>query len=113
MALAQVIGPPLAAPLLIAFGVQWALIVNAASFGISFLCIRAVHPPAGADEGGPERASFGVEFRAGIRFFFGNKLLVTVGVGIVIAMLGNAAPCTASMRSSRGWPSARTTRSSR
>jgi MFS family permease len=90
-ALAQVIGPPLAAPLLIAFGVQWALIINAASFGISFLSVRAIHPPAVAQDSGPERASFGVEFRAGIGFFFGNKLLVTLGIGIVIAMLGNGA----------------------
>ena len=33
---AQVIGPPIAAPLLITFGVQWALILNAASFAFSF-----------------------------------------------------------------------------
>jgi len=44
-ALATIIGPPLAAPLLFAFGVQWALVINAASFLASFLAIRAIHPP--------------------------------------------------------------------
>ena len=37
---AQMIGPPIAAPLLITFGVQWALILNAASFAFSFICVR-------------------------------------------------------------------------
>jgi MFS family permease len=87
-ALAQVIGPPLAAPLLIVFGVQWALIINAASFGISFLCVRAIHPPTAIDEAAPERASFWTEFRAGIGFFFGSKVLVALGGCIVLAMLG-------------------------
>jgi MFS family permease len=46
-ALAQVLGPPLAAPLLTIFGVQWALIANALSFGISFLYGRT--PAVGDD----------------------------------------------------------------
>ncbi len=43
--LAQVIGPPIAAPLLFTLGVQWALIFNAASFLFSFICIRAISVP--------------------------------------------------------------------
>src|SRR5581483_4604135 len=42
----KIIGPFLAAPLLFVVGVQWALIVNALSFAISFLAILAVRVPA-------------------------------------------------------------------
>jgi MFS family permease len=90
--LAQVLGPPIAAPLLITFGVQWALIVNAASFLFSFACIRAIRVPQ-ADEplDKPERASFRKEFSAGIKFFVGSRILMTLAIGVVIAMLGNGA----------------------
>ncbi len=89
--LAQVIGPPIAAPLLFVFGVQWALILNAASFAVSFACVRAIRVPAEAAEAPPPRVSFATEFRTGLRFFAGNRILVTLGLGIVIAMLGNGA----------------------
>ena len=86
--MAQIIGPPIAAPLLITFGVQWALIVNAASFAVSFFCVRAIDVPLVPGADAPSRASFAAEFRDGIRFFVGSKILVTIGVGIVIATLG-------------------------
>jgi MFS family permease len=41
-AVAGIIGPPLAAPLLVGIGVQWAIGVNALSFVVSFLAVRAV-----------------------------------------------------------------------
>lgn len=41
-----IIGPPLAAPLLFAVGVRWALLLNALSFVVSFLAVRAVRAPA-------------------------------------------------------------------
>ena len=47
--LAQVIGPPIAAPLLFTLGVQWALIFNAASFAV-LVHLRARHQRA-ADHG--------------------------------------------------------------
>lgn len=86
--LAQVIGPPIAAPLLFTVGVQWALIFNAASFAISFICVRAISVPLtpAADEG--PREGFAAEFRTGIRFFAGNRVLLALGVGLVITMLG-------------------------
>jgi MFS family permease len=87
-AFAQIIGPPIAAPLLFTLGVQWALILNAASFGVSYLCVRAIRPQPAADSVPPERQSFTAEFAIGIRFFVNSKILVTLGVGIVIAMLG-------------------------
>lgn len=88
-ALAQVIGPPIAAPLLITFGVQWAVILNAASFAVSFLCVRAIRPPAEPER--PERQSFGVEFRAGISFFARSRVLVALGVGLTLTVMGTGA----------------------
>lgn len=89
--LAQILGPPIAAPLLITLGVQWALILNAASFGISFICVRAITVPLRPADDQPARESFAAEFRTGLRFFAGSRVLMTLGVGIVIAMLGNGA----------------------
>jgi MFS family permease len=94
MAFAQVIGPPVAAPLLLLFGPSWALIVDAASYGISFLCIRAIRMPAPSETDqsrDAERASFGAELRAGLRFFAGSKVLVAIAVSGMIAMLGAGA----------------------
>ena len=89
---AQVIGPPIAAPLLITFGVQWALILNAASFAFSFWCIRAIRlPPVPAGQERETSAGFAAEFKEGIRFFAASRVLVTVGIGVVIALLGNGA----------------------
>lgn len=88
---AAIIGPPLAAPLLFAFGVQWALIINAASFGISFAAIGSVRPPAAQREETPPRASLAAEFRAGVRFFAGSRVLVALCAGVVIATLGTGA----------------------
>jgi MFS family permease len=89
---AQVIGPPIAAPLLITFGVQWALVLNAASFAFSYWCVHAIRmPPEPAGEGQQARAGFVAEFKEGIRFFAANRVLVTVAIGVVIALLGNGA----------------------
>ncbi|HEX5188279.1 MAG TPA: MFS transporter [Streptosporangiaceae bacterium] len=89
---AQVIGPPIAAPLLITFGVQWALILNAASFAFSFWCVRAIRlPQAAAEQAQETRASFIAEFKEGIQFFAASRVLVTVAIGVVIALLGNGA----------------------
>jgi MFS family permease len=87
-ALAQVLGPPLAAPLLTIFGVQWALIVNALSFGISFLYVRAIKTPTIEEPAAPRRSSFGTEFRAGVRFFVRSTVLVGLAIGSVILMIG-------------------------
>lgn len=90
-AFAQVLGPPIAAPLLTIFGVQWALIFNAASFGISFLCVRAIrvnHGTDSADTAARERASFAAELRDGLRFFAASKILVGEAVSVVVLMLG-------------------------
>lgn len=89
--LAQIIGPPIAAPLLFTLGVQWALILNAGSFAFSFACVRALRVAPAAVPETLSGAGFVAEFRAGIKFFAGNRILVTLVLGIVIAMLGNGA----------------------
>jgi MFS family permease len=86
--LASIIGPPIAAPLLIVFGVQWALIIDAASFAVSFLALRSMRITAVAGAGQAGRAGFAAEFRAGVRFFRGSPVLITLTVGVVIATLG-------------------------
>jgi MFS family permease len=91
MAFAQVIGPPVAAPLLVIFGVQWALILNAVSFGVSFLCIRAIRVPATPAQDRQERAGYRAEFRAGLRFFASSKILVSMVAGAMTVMLGAGA----------------------
>ena len=86
--LAQVIGPPIAAPLLFTLGVQWALIFNAASFLFSFICIRAISVPLTPASDAPPREGFVAEFRTGLKFFAGNRVLLALGVGLVLSMLG-------------------------
>ncbi len=70
------------------FGVQWALIANALSFGISFLYVRAIHLPAIEKPVSTQRSSFGAEFRVGLRFFAHSKVLVGLTLGSVIVMVG-------------------------
>ena len=90
-ALAGVIGPPIAAPLLFVSGVQWALVINAASFAVSFGMLWLLRLPVAdtveaAD--GETPAGFFAEFRAGLRFFATNRVLLAIAIGVVIATLG-------------------------
>lgn len=91
-ALAGMIGPPLAAPLLFAGGVQWAIVINALSYVVSFLAIRPVripdNTPATAERSG---SGFWTEFRAGLAFFAKTRVLVVVIVSACIANFGGQA----------------------
>lgn len=85
---AAIIGPPLAAPLLFSVGLQWALLFNALSYAVSFVAIRSVPtraPDATPDQHTQQQASLRAEFAAGLRFFGGNKILVTL---LSIAVIG-------------------------
>ena len=88
--LAGIIGPPIAAPLLFVFGEQWALVINAVSYLVSFAAIRLVSFPASAVEpaAGQPPASFMTDFRAGIRFFATSRTLIAIVIGVVVATLG-------------------------
>jgi MFS family permease len=89
---ALVIGPSLAAPLFFAFGIQWALLVDALSFVVSFVTLFAIQPPPAArsvEES--SRAHFLSEFIQGIRFYFSNRILTTILISFVVVMLGAGA----------------------
>ncbi len=90
--LATIIGPPIAAPLLFVIGVQWALIVNALSFVVSFLTIFAVRVPQPESLVQTARhGSFFKDFSAGIRFFVSSRLLVVILISVLLATLGTGA----------------------
>lgn len=86
---AAVVGPPLKAPLLFGAGVQWALIINAASYLVSFAFVRVIRldAPAGTTLALP-RPRFRSEFAEGLHFFGGNPLLVILTVTLCIYTLG-------------------------
>lgn len=86
---AAVIGPPLAALVFFGVGVQWTLVLNALSFVVSFSCMLLVRPPQAARSVTPgEQSHFLREFGAGLRFFAGHRLLLSLTLTISIAMLG-------------------------
>ncbi|WP_353612709.1 MFS transporter [Streptomyces sp. NRRL S-495] len=107
---AWIIGPPLAAPLLFAVGLQWALLFNALSYVVSYIAIssadlRPVNPvrtgPAapstgkGAERPGKaERPGLFKDFAEGLRFFARNRFLVALLLLTVIGQLGMGALST-------------------
>lgn len=90
-ATASIIGPPLAAPLLFTVGVQWALLVNAASYVVSYFAIRSVQVNVAPRQRDSEKSSLRREFVDGLRFFRGNRLLVVVLTITVITQCGTGA----------------------
>lgn len=86
--MASIIGPPLAAPLLFAAGIQWALLLNALSFVFSYFAIRSVPLPDTAPGPSAARSRIRAEFVAGLRFFRGSRSLVTILTVVVIVQLG-------------------------
>jgi len=90
---AILLGPPLAAPLLFAFGARWALLINAASFLAALLLIRGMRE---IEEGAPStevltaRSVLG-DFAAGLRFFVGSRTLTTIAGTVAIVMVGQGA----------------------
>jgi MFS family permease len=70
------------------FGIQSVLLIDAVSFVVSFIAVycvrvsRAVRGNAGRDR------HFGHEFREGMRFFRGNRVLMTLLITGIFIMLG-------------------------
>jgi Na+/melibiose symporter-like transporter len=97
VASAAILGPPLAAPLLFALGVQWAMFLNAASYVVSFLAIRSVSFPrsdANRSNRGKEadgRPSWLTQFADGLKMFVRNRYLVALLSVAVISSLGTGA----------------------
>jgi len=89
MSLALVVGPVLAAPLYVALGAQWAILADALSFVLSFLLVLRLRAPHIAVEGvADERSHTGREFAAGLRIIAGNRVLRTIFVAAILALLG-------------------------
>jgi MFS family permease len=90
--LAILVAPPLAAPVLFAFGVQWTLLADALSFVVSFLTILAIRPPQHTEsKAGPQAQQFLREFVEGLRFFGGSRVLMTILLAGIVALLGAGA----------------------
>jgi MFS family permease len=87
--LAILLGPAIAPPLLLAFGPQWALVIDALSFVVGFAALLAIRAPRSTRSVAKgERGHFLRELGAGIRFTFGNRVLATLIIAVTIAMLG-------------------------
>ena len=87
--MALVIGPSIAAPLLFSVGVQWALILDALSFVVSFLAIFSVRLPQTIKlEEQVAQSNFWREMITGLRFFRQNRLLVTLLISVGIVSFG-------------------------
>ncbi|MCX4747248.1 MFS transporter [Kitasatospora sp. NBC_01287] len=89
-AIAGIVGPPLAAPLLFTAGVQWALVLNALSYVGSYLLVGAVRTERRTTRESDARASVPAELREGLRLALGNQVvrallqviaLISVGIG--------------------------------
>ncbi len=85
---AAIIGPPLAAPLLIGAGLQWALLVNVLSYVVSYLAIRSVRFTPDTSGPAKPRASVRAEFVAGLKFFRDSRFLIAL---LMIAVIGQFA----------------------
>ncbi len=89
--LGTIVGPPLAAPVLLAFGVRWALLANALSFVISCATVLVIQAPARVSRPASARRTVRDEFLDGLRLVRRTPLLVTLVVASVVAMLGAGA----------------------
>ncbi len=89
VSLASIVGPALAAPLFTAFGAQWALLIDALSFAVSFMTIAAIRTPWSASSVAPgERANFAHEWREGVRFYVHNRVLMSLLGAMSVAVTG-------------------------
>ena len=90
--LAMLVGPPLAAPLLITSGAHWALLANAASFVAAFLAALAVKARSGEEPRAVgATSSLRGDLAEGLRFFRRSRTLVAVAVSLMTLMLGAGA----------------------
>jgi len=91
---AGIIGPPIAALLLLTVGFQWALALNGISYLVSYLAIRFLRlapEPARPAAAAGRRTSRRSEFSFGLRLFARNRFLVTLLTVTVICQCGTGA----------------------
>ncbi|HEU5226876.1 MAG TPA: MFS transporter [Ktedonobacteraceae bacterium] len=88
---ATIVGPPIGAFIFFTFGIQWAIAVNILSFIISFFAFYMVRIPRkekAAQEQKSAKGGFLHEFLEGMRFTFGNKLLIAIIVAMMLVTAG-------------------------
>lgn len=87
---AAILGPSLGALLFFGVGIGWSLLLDAASFAVSFLTIVAMRDREQRLAGQREEphAGFLRELSEGLRFYAGNRVLMTLLVTSVFALLG-------------------------
>lgn len=90
-AIASILGPSLAAPLLYTAGLRWALILNTASFLVSYMLLHAIRPPAATTTTPSGPANFRKELMAGLHMTASNTVVRAVLVVIVIVTIGSQA----------------------
>jgi MFS family permease len=87
--LALLIGPPLGTLLYTSLGTPLSLALDAGSFIISFFTILAIRLPASVPSDEVEEPqNFLREFKEGIRFFTGNRILMTLLIAGIIVVFG-------------------------
>lgn len=86
---ALILGPMLAAPLFLAAGARWAMLIDAASFFISYLCILLIKaPPATHSVSERGRSHYLHELRAGWRTIVNNRALTALIVNGILLLAG-------------------------
>ncbi len=89
--LGQIVGPTLAAPLYVALGPRWAISMDVLSFLVSCLLLLLIRLPRSHVDETQEWIGFWCEFREGLHFFVGNRVLMTLLLSGMLFMLGGMA----------------------
>lgn len=91
MYLGTILGPALGAGLFFTVGIQWTIIFNVVSFVVSFFSFYMIRIPTKVAEDEPEvqeKSKFLREFADGLRFAFGNKMIVAIAFSMIINVIG-------------------------
>ncbi|HEY7124280.1 MAG TPA: MFS transporter [Ktedonobacterales bacterium] len=93
VSIGTIIGPSIGAPLFVAFGARWALLINTISFLVSFALILAIRPPhhEAASSASGEKKRFFPEFSFGLRFLFSSRILRAMLIATVVYTIGTSA----------------------
>jgi MFS family permease len=86
----RIVGPPLAAPLLFTTGVEWALLLNAASFAVSSLLFSR-NSWDSAPEPGATEGTFWSSMADGARAVRANRVLLAICASVTVITLGTGA----------------------
>ncbi len=87
--LAIILGPPIAAAMVFGVGVAWALLLNAASFGVSLAAAFGIRgAPTDGRLRSDEHEHFSREFLAGLGYVWSHRVLRTILIAESLTWLG-------------------------